>query len=87
MPKGRKKAQPKVEQPEVVDSTKESKPEYNLATVFDGARSVRQYDLETHGEAFEKLAQEFASNRGYRVEMGMLKGKTVCPACGHHFDL
>ena len=62
-------------------------PQFDLATVFDGAREVRRYDLETHGEAFAKLAQEFSSNRGYRVEMGFLVGKIECPNCGNKFNL
>lgn len=60
--------------------------EYNLAIVLDGAREVRRYDVETHGESFAKLAREFASNRGFDVEMGTLAGKIECPNCGHTFN-
>lgn len=71
---------------EAVKAVKQSEPKYNAATVFDGAREVRSYDLETHGKRFIELAQEFATSRKYRVEMGFIKGKTVCPSCGHAFN-
>lgn len=62
-------------------------PAFEVATVFDGANEVRSYNVELHGENFEKLAREFASTRGYRVEMGFLAGKIECPNCGKKFNL
>lgn len=67
-------------------SPTKKEPKYSLATVFDGAREVRQYDLETHGKKFLELANQFSNDRGYRVEMGYIAGKTECPNCGHRFD-
>lgn len=69
-----------------VKQTKKNESDFNLANVYDGAHVFRSYDLETHGENFEKLAREFASTRGFRVEMGYLKGKTECPNCGHSWN-
>lgn len=79
---------PKATKPseEAVKAVKESEPKFNAATVLDGAREVRRYDLETHGKKFVELAQEFATSRKYRVEMGFIKGKIVCPSCGHAFN-
>lgn len=70
--------------PEAVEAVNQS--DFNSATVMDGTREVRKYDLETHGDGFAKLAQEFAGSRGFRVEMGYAKGKTICPSCGHAWN-
>lgn len=76
---------------EVVAAVKESQPkedvpEYEQATVMDGARIMRVFDVVTHGEKFAELAQGFAAKFKYTVEMGFLKGKTTCPNCGHSFN-
>lgn len=72
--------------PQEESSVQANEKEFDLAIVLDGANEVRRYDLETHGESFVKLAREFASNRGYDVEMGFLAGKIECPNCGHTFN-
>lgn len=82
-----KNGEVRAEEIETPQPTKENEPEYNLATVFDGAREVRRYDLNTHGERFVLLAEEFAINRGYSVQLGFLAGKIECPNCGNKFNL
>jgi len=50
-------------------SGKKTKPkDFNTAVVYDGKREVRRYDLETHGEGFADLAEQFAGKKGYSVE-------------------
>lgn len=77
---------PKAKKPslEAAESPKES--QFNLVRVMDGTREVRSYDVETHGKNYLALAEEFAASRKYSLEMGHIKGKTVCPSCGHAWN-
>ncbi len=42
---------------------------FNAAVVKNGKYEVRRYTLVDHGEDFAKLANEFASKKGYQVEL------------------
>jgi uncharacterized protein YigE (DUF2233 family) len=42
---------------------------YKVAVVKNGKYEVRTYSLEENGENFVSLANEFASKKGYQVEL------------------
>lgn len=47
----------------------ETKKVFNVAVVTNGKYEVRRYSVEDHGENFAELANEFASKKGYQVEL------------------
>ena len=53
------------------------------AVVYNGSYIVRKYSLETHGDKFVELANEFASKRKYVVNFEKIKHGIKCPSCGH----
>ena len=56
----------KTEQPKETKTPKKTKND-NVAVVYNGNNEVRRYDLETHGEGFADLANEFAKKNEYQV--------------------
>lgn len=69
--------------PEVKETPKNENA--NAAVIKDGNNEVRRYSLNTHGEDFEKLAENFAEKKGYTVEFVEVKPGIRCPSCGHIF--
>jgi len=56
----------------------------NIAVVRDlHKQEIRRYTDDTHGERFAELANEFAKERDYTVELTEAKKSVVCPNCGH----
>ena len=53
-----------------VESKKEVEvKDFSLAIVKNGKYEVRRYTQEDHGDNFAELANEFASKKGYQVEL------------------
>lgn len=42
---------------------------YSVAVVKNGKYEVRRYSLEDHGKDFARLAEQFATKKGYQVEL------------------
>jgi len=55
----------------------------NTAIVFNGKNEVRRFTFDIHGKNFDKLAEEFATNRNFGVEYKNMKPGIVCSSCGH----
>ena len=55
------------------------------AVVYNGKFEVRRYNVKTHGVDFIDLAKDFASKKGYSVELEEAKVGIKCPSCGHIF--
>lgn len=64
----------------------ESHPEMNIAIVLDGKREVRQYSLDSHGDNFTDLANQFAQKNKFQVKMARKANTIKCPHCHVRFE-
>jgi hypothetical protein len=63
------KKEEKVTKPAETNKEAEVKKLYIVAVVMNGKYEVRRYTLEEHGKNFAELANEFASKKGYQIEL------------------
>lgn len=58
---------------------------FNAIDIVSGKMKIRRYSLETHGEKFAELADQFAKKKGFGT-IGIVEGEGVsCPRCGLSF--
>jgi len=77
------KAQTPVKSP---DNTNAPKPKINANTAIvrtEKGQEIRRYSAENHGKKFAALADEFASQHDYVVELAEVESSIKCSNCGH----
>lgn len=61
--------------------------EVNVALILNGAREVRKYSREMHGDEFAELAEKYATHRGLTVRLVRVEPNVTCPHCGWGFSI